>query len=246
RFRISLVQGDSIGPVKQGSAAAVSPPFRVRGTTCVWPRGLSFRLSKANPNPQESVTFTGLLVEGTGIMTFTWDFGDGSPPVSGQRINHAYYYGGPHTVRVTATGVGCPVNRSLTITADVQVQGGPPLFLPLVFAGGASRAAAAERPLLSPGPVESLAGQMDSSGLLLSWTAPAVGGPVASYRVYASRGGGEFVPVGVTDGERTNFLVRTPDCGAAWLVAAVGPGGEGPASRQSYLAPACPERGGGQ
>ncbi|MBI3959308.1 MAG: VCBS repeat-containing protein [Chloroflexi bacterium] len=246
RFRIGLVQGDSVGPVKQASTAAVSPPFRVRGTTCVWPRGLSFRLSKENPNPQESVAFTGLLVEGTGVMTFTWDFGDGSTPLHGQRINHAYYYGGEYTVRVTATGAACPRGRPTAITGKVKIGGAAPIFLPFVSAQTGSRSGPAARVVALPGLVETVTGQLDGDSLQLRWSAPAVGGPIHSYRVYASFEGGAFEPIGVTADNRTQYTVRGQFCGAAYLVAPVGPAGEGPGSAQSYLAPACESEGGSQ
>ncbi len=246
RFRIGLVQGDSVGPVNQASTAAVSPPFRVRGTTCVWPQGLNFRLSKQNPNPQEIVAFTGLLLEGTGVMTFTWDFGDGSALVSGQRVNHAYYYGGEYTVRVTATGAACPRGRPTTISGKVKIGGAAPIFLPFISAQRGSRSGSPARLLLAPGAVEQLSGQLQGDSLQLSWSAPTAGGSIQSYRVYASREGGAFEPIGVTAGDGTGFTVRGPFCGAAYLVAPLGPGGEGPGSSQSYLAPACENAGGSQ
>ncbi len=244
RFRISLVQGDKVGPVKRGSVAAVSPPFRVRGTTCVWPRGVSFRVSKTNPSAQESIAFTGLLLEGTGVMTFTWDFGDGSGLVSGQRINHAYLYEGTYMVQVTATGVACPIGRSISITGTVQVGSGQPLFLPLVFAQSSNRSVNTPRLWPAPGPVDGLTGEIEGAGLSLYWRPPSGGGPVESYRIYASRAGGEFKPIGITTEDRTNFFLAGLSCGTAYLVTALGPGGEGPDSRQSYLVPACAERGG--
>ena len=246
RFRISLVQGNDVGPVKQGSTAAVSPSFRVRGTTCLWPRGLSFHLSKANPTAQESIAHTGLLLEGTGVMTFTWDFGDGSGSVSGQRINHIYLYGGTYTVKVTATGVACPIGRSLSVTRTVQVGGGQPLFLPLVFDQSSSRTGDTPRLLPPPGPVEGLIGEMEGSSLRLHWRPPLDGGAVESYRIYASRADGQFQPIGTAAGNRPSFFIAGQSCGSAYLVTGIGPGGEGPDSLQSYLAPACAERGGRQ
>ena len=243
RFRISLVQGDSVGPVKQASTAAVSPSFRVRGTTCVWPQGLNFRLSKANPIPQENVAFTGVLLEGTGVMTFTWDFGDGSALLNGQRVNHAYYYGGEYTIRVTATGSDCPRGRPTTITGKVKIGGAAPVFLPVVFGQTGSRAGMITQPLSAPGIVDGLTGQPDGDSLHLNWSAPGAGGPFYSYRIYASRDGGVFDLMGETAGIRTEYTVQGESCGSAYLVVAVGPGGEGPGSRQSYFAPAC-ENGG--
>ncbi|MGB5047726.1 MAG: FG-GAP-like repeat-containing protein [Caldilineaceae bacterium] len=247
RFRISLIQSDNVGPVQQGSISAVSPPFRVRGTSCVWPRGLSFRVSKSSPNPQEVVAYTGLLTEGTGVMTFTWDFGDGSDPISGQRINHTYLYGGTYNVRITATGVACPIGRSITITGMVKVGTGvAPLFLPIIANRTGALAASASALVSPPGPVGKFSGETEGDNLRLVWAAPTTGGPVNGYRVYASRGGGPFQPVAVTSGERTDFQLTGQSCGAAWLVTAVGPGGEGPDSLQSYLSPPCGGQGGGQ
>jgi len=207
---------------------------------------LNFRLSKDNPNPQEMVSFTGLLTQGTGVMTFTWQFGDGSAPAHGQRMSHAYLYGGSYTVQVTATGVACPINRSTTITGTVTVGGAAPLFLPFVASQTASRTGSSPRPVSVPGPVGEVMGQMRGGSLRLIWRAPAGGGPVTGYRIYASRAGGAFRPIGMVSMERTAYLVRGQVCGAAYLIAAVGPGGEGPDSVQSYLAPACEDRGGGQ
>jgi len=244
RFRVGLIQGDASGPVSRASIAAISPPFRVRGTTCVWPKGLGFQVSKTNPQPLESVAFTGLLLEGTGIMTFTWDFGDGSPLVHGQRINHAYSHGGTYTVQVTATGTACPQRRSATITAKVVVDGARPLFLPLVASQTSDSVQMASAPLSAPGAVTQLAGELLGDSLQLSWSVPPDGGPVESYRIYASRADGSFQPIGVTSGNRTIYSVRGQLCDTAYLVAALGPGGEGTGSEQSYLTPAC-ERGGG-
>ena len=181
-------------------------------------------------------------------MTFTWDFGDGSPLVNGQRINHAYPYGGKYTVRVTATGTACPQRRSATITAQVTIAGAAPLFLPLVssqtVSRASSRAEVTAAPPAAPGPVTELTGDLTGDSLQLSWSAPPDGGPVENYRIYASRAEGGFQPIGMTSGNRTVFSVRGQLCDTSYLVAALGPGGEGAGSEQSYLTPAC-ERGGG-
>ena len=243
RFRIGLVQADNLGPVKQASYAAASPAFRVRGTTCFWPNGLSIRRSVAQPKGQEVVNFTGLLSEGTGVMTFTWDFGDGSAPVNGQQMSHAWLYNGDYTVRLTATGAPCPKNRSQTITSTVTVVGAIPTYLPLI-AGPTSAVRAADRPGLAPGQVSALAGVEDADGLRLAWDAPPDGGRVASYRVYAAGYDGDFAPVGVTSGNRTNFVLAGGACGQAIAVAAVGPGGEGPLSRHTFFTLPCVAQGG--
>jgi len=197
----------------------------------------------AQPKGQEVVNFTGLLSEGTGVMTFTWDFGDGSAPVNGQQMSHAWLYNGDYTVRLTATGAPCPKNRSQTITSTVTVVGAIPTYLPLI-AGPTSAVRAADRPGLAPGQVSALAGVEDADGLRLAWDAPPDGGRVASYRVYAAGYDGDFAPVGVTSGNRTNFVLAGGACGQAIAVAAVGPGGEGPLSRHTFFTLPCVAQGG--
>ncbi len=250
RFRVSLVQGNDVGPVKEGGAAAASPPFRVRGTTCVWPQGLSFftdnTQNASDPLPLGAVIYTGRLDEGTGVMSFTWDFGDGTV-LFGQRVTHSYLLDGVYTLTLTVRGAACPYARTVTIVNTVKVgEGFGHLYLPLVFQNAPGRAGSDVQRTVRPGAVDDLAGRVEADSLLLTWSSPTTGGLIESYRIYASQDGGGFQPVGVTGANRTAFTVRGQPCGRAYLITAQGPGGEGPDSLQSYLAPACETSGGNQ
>ena len=146
RFRITIVHGKRAGPVQRASTSAVSPPFRVRATTCIWPSGLSMEIT---PNPAdvgEMVEFLGLLDEGSGILSFGWDLGD-DETLSGQLIHHRYDRAGTYTVTLTVTGEPCPVARSVMATGTLVVEsstgssgggsGENRLYLPLILRQGA-------------------------------------------------------------------------------------------------------------
>ncbi len=135
-FRVRIVDQASTGPVQRAAAAAVSPPFRVRGLSCMWSAGLSIDYTpKTNPiAPLATLRFIGVLAESSGdVMTYTWDFGDGTTG-NGKEVTHAFDQVGFYTVRLTATSATCPTPQPLRATQIIQV-GNPPrywLYLPIV------------------------------------------------------------------------------------------------------------------
>jgi uncharacterized repeat protein (TIGR01451 family) len=134
RFRVSVIHQDLTGPVQRASASATSPPFRVRATTCVWPTGPSISVDPAHPDPGQEVIFEGAVLEGSHELTFTWDFGDGSPPQNGQLVRHEYAWSGVYEVKMGVTSQPCPVVRVVTTTHTVVVGTGfRPIFLPIVM-----------------------------------------------------------------------------------------------------------------
>lgn len=85
------------------------------------------------PNPTTSTytptTFTAIVTGGSGI-TYTWDFGDGSPLQSGNPIDHTYTTPGIKTVTVTAVNSSGPVTASV----DVEVEAGElNIYLPVII-----------------------------------------------------------------------------------------------------------------
>lgn len=85
------------------------------------------------PNPTTTTysptTFTAIVTGGSGI-TYTWDFGDGSLPQSGNPIQHTYTTPGIKTVTVTAVNSSGPV----TATVDVEVVAGElSIYLPVII-----------------------------------------------------------------------------------------------------------------
>jgi hypothetical protein len=143
RFRVRLVQADRSGPVQRVSAATISPPFRVRAITCIWPEQ-----PQAQPSPVisvgsvsdafeyvipagEVVRFTGKVAEGTGALFFSWDFGDGSQ-AQGQVVEKSFG-NGTYQVRMAVAGTPCPQTRERAAVIRVKVGTGVPnLLLPLL------------------------------------------------------------------------------------------------------------------
>lgn len=68
---------------------------------------------------------------------FQWDFGDGTPDISGQSVTHAYGQPGSYTVAVTATDANSGQTTAGTTTATVSVN---------AFGGGSSFALSAGGP----------------------------------------------------------------------------------------------------
>jgi hypothetical protein len=100
RFRITVVPQNSAGPVQRAATSAISPPFRVRALTCLWPDGPSFSVNPTHPLPGQFVEFRGWVTEASGVLTYTWDFGDGTPPVTGQVVKHRFAADGTYTVKL--------------------------------------------------------------------------------------------------------------------------------------------------
>jgi len=84
----------------------------------------SFRMSSDSPLPGETVSFDGSSSfdpDGT-IVSFTWDFGDGTS-IAGAQVSHAYVDLGVYTVRLTVTDDS---GDSSSLTHTVQVHTGSP------------------------------------------------------------------------------------------------------------------------
>jgi PKD repeat protein len=130
--------------VQRVAAGVISPPFRVRAITCIWPEnpqvlpgptvetddthGADFAVEANEP-----VRFTGKVSAGTGAIYYTWDFGDGSAPKTGQVAQHTFARNGLYTVRMAVRGEPCPQTRERVKTVTVQVGSGvPDLMLPII------------------------------------------------------------------------------------------------------------------
>ena len=100
------------------------------------PANLSFSFMPTNPQAGETVGFTadpGSPV-GSGVITFTWHFGDSSTEATGQGVDHAYQQNGVYQVTLTATGDTC-VSQPAPATGLITVGFGTPaaiIYLPLV------------------------------------------------------------------------------------------------------------------
>jgi gliding motility-associated-like protein len=81
-----------------------------------------FTASKEKICVGETIDFVG---EGTNILSYTWDFGDGSPTQMGQQISHTYTQAGTYTAKMTVQILGSFVSHSTTKTIEVY-----PLVVP--------------------------------------------------------------------------------------------------------------------
>lgn len=143
RFRVTTIINDGSGPLRRAGSVAISPPFRLRATSCTWPTNPSISVTTTNPSPGQNIRFQGALQGGSGVLTFTWNFGDGSPNVVGQTVYHTYTTG-IYTARLTVSGQPCPENRDVTASVVMYVGVSPNLtirnYLPFVRRGNTALA----------------------------------------------------------------------------------------------------------
>lgn len=116
------------------SMAQPPPPKEISTAAC--PTGPSFTFSPTNPVPHETTLFKGTITSsgGTGIITYTWNFGDDSALVNSQFPNHAYPLSGVYTVVMTVSGNTCA--DTPTTTQVITVGFGTPaaiIYFPIIY-----------------------------------------------------------------------------------------------------------------
>ena len=260
RFRVQVIQADASGPVQRATAAAISPPFRVRAITCVWPEDPQMRAlpSLAAPGGEwdmavdagTAIRFTGKIAAGTGAIYYTWDFGDGTEAL-GQVVERTFT-NGTYILRMAVTGTPCPQTRERAATVVLKVgTGQPDLLMPLLTVAVTETTSATEtvavaavdatgvRPVAPP-QVMVLQGdvQSASSAVWLRWEAPA--GPVDGYRIY--RGGRDDDAAGLLielSADATAYRDDSAGCDLRYYVTTVAAGVESLPSAAVYYGPTC-------
>ncbi|GAB4460469.1 MAG: hypothetical protein Kow0031_39990 [Anaerolineae bacterium] len=114
--------------------AQTPPPDGIGIAAC--PAGPSFSFTPTNPDPHQTVQFSGVITStgGGGTITYTWSFGDGSALANSQKPNHAYIRSGLYTVVMTVSGDSCATTP--TASRVITVGFGVPatiLYFPLIF-----------------------------------------------------------------------------------------------------------------
>ncbi|MBX2997505.1 MAG: VCBS repeat-containing protein [Caldilineaceae bacterium] len=247
-FRVVLAQPDRVGPVNRSVAAAVSPPFRVRATSCRWPTNLRIIHTPENPDVGESVRFVA-SIQASGSLSITWNFGDGST-TAGVMVNHTFARDGTYPVSVSVLGEACPTARRQSLSVPVVVGSGVnPIFLPLVMAQGvnAGRQTAddpvpsSQSPISVPqSPVTGFAGvQPTGRSITLRWDPPPTLDGITGYRLYASPDGVTFEPSAEIGRDRVTYRVASPPCGSAYFITVIGDAGESAASDGAFYAIPC-------
>ncbi|MCS7060119.1 MAG: FG-GAP-like repeat-containing protein [Anaerolineae bacterium] len=260
RFRIRVVEHVPFGPIQRLSGSAISPPFRLRATTCLWPERPAFTWTPFNPAPRQTTQFMAVVGGGSGPITYTWDFGNGQTRV-GQVVQMSFTLSNTYQVRLSVTGAPCPQTREVLTATQVVVGSGVPaarLYLPIVARQSSNllmRGMAADTQLITappvePGRINELTGETDpQTGLVrLRWVAPTSADGTAypdGYRVY--RVDADDVPRVLAElgAASLSFDDKSPGagCGAGYFVTALWEGGarESDASASSYYASPCDE-----
>ncbi len=80
----------------------------------------------ATPNPagiNQPVGFTAQASGGSGTLTYSWNFGDGSPAETGSSVSHAFAAIGTYTATVTVNDANTTASGTVTVTVDPPVVG---------------------------------------------------------------------------------------------------------------------------
>ncbi len=266
RFRITVAHLNKTGPSQRATTNAVSPPFRVRNLSCVWPDNAV--IAYQTPiSAGASTAFTGTVSEGQGQVTFAWDFGTATT-IQGQVVNHSFSTGGTHPITLTVTGPACPVARKVVAVANVTVsQGVTPtgIYLPIILKSGDGGGATGttvepetsvqpprptpefEGPMFalndapgSPVQVTGLNANIQSGGTRLQWNPNPSPEAILGYRVYRSPvGWASFRLLADVPGDTTTYDDATATCGQSYFVTAYNAAGESLPSTVSYFSPPC-------
>ena len=169
RFRIRVIPMDTHGPVQKSANLGVSPPFRVRATTCTWPSDvvinaylrptgtLLLPAQMISPGQEIELKAQFSLVSGE-VLTQSWDFGDGTPVrnlswPTVEPITHVFNALNVYTVTARIHGEACPVARPGYAARTLYVGVYRPLdyhiYLPLILKTLTS-SMRTESPLLPP------------------------------------------------------------------------------------------------
>ena len=234
-FRVTVVKADTTGPVQRSAGSAVSPPFQVRATTCTWPAQPYFTVDNASPKSGELVHFYSSIGVGSGPITITWNFGDGSATKLGQNTVHSYTntFIQNYTVKMVVTGSPCPITRPVyttTVLAVGNVNLASQVYLPFVTRATTSTVSISAEsssiliapPIADTNQITTLVGDSQTPGVVhLAWTSP--GPDVTGYRVYRHTGNvaGPYDQLATLPANTTDYSDAAPACGQVYYVTAL-------------------------
>ena len=84
-----------------------------------------FTSSPTNPAIGDKITFTANQTGGTPPFTYTWSFGDGSPPATGITASNVYAVKGAFVVTLTVTDSTNPTSQTVTVSHSISVNPQP-------------------------------------------------------------------------------------------------------------------------
>lgn len=256
-----------IGTSHRGNLRAVSPPFRVRGLTCVWPQnpqllqileqGSTVPIQAAQVKLSGPVKFMGAVDKGSRDVTFLWEFSDGITK-TGQIVQRSepFTRNNREPIKLSVTSAACPIAKTVQAVNYLRVgTGQPDTHLPLLQRGRTSTQAgrsgttevAAPRatippPLTALPQIMGLSGEVNQAGTHLSWSPSAAGTVnVEGYHVYRLAQGqtAMFEQIATLPLAATGYTDSATQCGQMYYVTTFGEGRESDASLNSYFSPPC-------
>lgn len=262
RLRVTITHQNKQGLVQRATSKAVSPPFRVRNLSCVWPESATITYQPVTTVAVgEVMTFTGSAIGGgdgpAGQIFYNWDFGNGVIS-QGVIMFHSFSMTGTPTVSLTVTGSPCPVTRPDFISTTILVGdvgfSGPltgTVFLPIIQkSGSASPISApatqtisdfgsmAQNPGLSQ--ITELIGELQAGQTRLQWSPGPADQAILGYRIYrAPAGTVAFQLLAEVPASQTGYT-DNQSCGQSYFVTAYNAQGESLPSASSYFNPPCP------
>lgn len=244
------------GPTQRVDGGAVSPPFRVRNISCIWPEGPY--IASMQPSPPITpgiIRLWGAVQQWdmhTSGITYTWDFGDAT--AQGVFVDHTYTTAGTHAITMTVAQSACPNTRFDFVTTTVVVTGTNSLlsnvtYLPLIIRTGSGSSAPAAKQLAPQlglasaalPQVTGLRGEIGSGGTVLRWNPAVPAEASGGYRLYRSEADTiSYQPVAELPASVTTFTDSAVTCGYAYFVTVFDERGQSYPSTASFYQPACP------
>jgi uncharacterized repeat protein (TIGR01451 family) len=239
-FRVRALPKYVNGPVHRANISGVSPPFQTLSNTCVWPAHLRI-IAPAVYTNNVALSLAGEMVErvgSSGVLTFSWNFGDGSPELVGPLQTHRYTRTvdnpNTYTITLTATPAACPSQRIAMARQTIRIVPNRAL------AHAANMAEAADELDPAPPQVNSLQGEWldDSQRVALAWQQPPSAITVTGYAIYRTHNG-HIERVTVLEGDIRQWSGQGL-CDASWFIVSRVGQRESLPSASSFYAPGCP------
>jgi PKD repeat protein len=104
----------------------------IRPTPCITVAGVDVTFAPTTPRVGQTITFTSAVTQGALPITYTWTFGDDTPPLTGvglDVVSHTYSVAGFYTVTLEAANA-CPSSASQSTLVKVTAYR---FYLPVVM-----------------------------------------------------------------------------------------------------------------
>lgn len=270
RFRITIIYDNPIGPVQRASASAISPPFRVRGTSCYWPIDPAIEItSRAGvPTTEDSyanlnqMRLTGKIAQGSGVIHYKWHVDSPTQTVAskqGQRIdfrefNVPFDTNQTYTVTLMVTGDPCPITREVSTHQQMPI---PRAYLPIIASNDTSAdqteqqaltTIAAETQKVDRFPanlaqVTGLRGTENNKLIDLAWDAYQEHQNILGFHVYRGLHNSpeeSYTLIATLPANTIHFTDSAPLCNGDYYVTAYSSKGDSLPSTASFYALPCP------